>query len=74
MTKDDIDKLWNQAMTDAIKNGEDFTRHRFAKLVSAAERAECAKLLDEMAAQDKHSNYYVVAAKAIRARGCDDRI
>jgi hypothetical protein len=69
MTKDDIDKLWNQAMTDAIKNGEDFTRHRFANLVAAAEREACAKVLDEMAAQDKHSNYYVVAAKAIRARG-----
>jgi hypothetical protein len=69
MTKDDIDKLWNQAMTDAIKNGEDFTRYRFANLVAAAEREACAKLIDEMAAQDKRSNYYVVAAKAIRARG-----
>ena len=41
---------------------------RFAALVAAAEREECAKVLDEMAAQDKHSNYYVVAARAIRAR------
>ena len=41
MTKDDIDKLWNQAMRDAIKNGEDFTRHRFANLVAAAEREAC---------------------------------
>jgi hypothetical protein len=40
----------------------------FAALVAAAEREACAKLLDEMAAQDKHSNYYVVAAKAIRTR------
>ena len=39
MTNDDIDKLWNQAMRDAIKNGEDFTRHRFANLV-AAHKAE----------------------------------
>ena len=38
MTNDDIDKLWHQAMRDAIKNGEDFTRHRFAHLVAAAER------------------------------------
>lgn len=42
---------------------------RFAELVAAAEREECAKLMDDMAAQDKHSNYYKVAAKAIRARG-----
>jgi hypothetical protein len=41
MTKDDIDKLWNQAMRDAIKNGENFTRHRFANLVAAAEREAC---------------------------------
>lgn len=33
-----MDKLWNQAMTDAIKNGEDFTRYRFANLVAEAER------------------------------------
>jgi hypothetical protein len=68
MTKDDIDKLWHQATNEAVKNGEDFTRYRFANLVAEHEREECAKLLDEMAAQDKHSNYYVVAAKALRTR------
>lgn len=35
----------------------------------AVEREACAQLLDEMAARDKLSNYYAVAAKAIRARG-----
>lgn len=33
------------------------------------EREACAKLMDEMAAKDKLSNYYKVAANAIRARG-----
>jgi hypothetical protein len=33
------------------------------------EREACAKVLDEMAAKDKLSNYYQVAALAIRARG-----
>jgi len=42
---------------------------RFAKLVAAAEREACAKLLDEMAAADKLSNYYQVAALRIRERG-----
>ena len=42
---------------------------KFAALVAAAEKEECAKLMDDMAAQDKHSNYYKVAASAIRARG-----
>ena len=45
----------------------------FAKVVAAAaqakEREACAKVLDEMAAQDKWTNYYGVAANAIRARG-----
>jgi hypothetical protein len=35
----------------------------------AAEREACAKVLDEMAAADKLSNYYQVAALAIRERG-----
>jgi len=42
---------------------------RFARLVAAAEREECAKVLDEMAAADKLSNYYQVAALRIRERG-----
>ena len=42
------------------------------KLVNAAieaEREACARVLDEMAAKDKLSNYYKVAALAIRERG-----
>ncbi len=72
MTKDDIDKLWHQATNEAVKNGEDFTRHRFAKLVAAAEREECAKLCDDKAKEtiiyhgQLWSDYF---ARAIRARG-----
>ena len=35
------------------------------------EREACAKVLDEMAAKDRLSNYFQVAAIAIRARGND---
>ena len=42
---------------------------KFGDMVAAAEKEECAKLMDDMAKQDKHSNYYRVAAKAIRAKG-----
>lgn len=35
----------------------------------ALEREECAKVCDDLAARDKLSNYYKVAANAIRARG-----
>ena len=42
---------------------------KFAELVRQDEREACAKLCDEMAAKDHHTNYYLVAANAIRARG-----
>ena len=45
-----------------------FARY-IADMVADKEREACAKLMDDMAKQDKHSNYYKVAAKAIRARG-----
>lgn len=35
----------------------------------AAEREACAKVLDRMAENDKLSNYFKVAALAIRERG-----
>ncbi len=41
---------------------------RFAALVAAAEREACAKVCDELAARDKLSNYYAIAANVIRAR------
>jgi hypothetical protein len=44
---------------------------RFTHLVAAAEREACAKILDDMAAKDRLSNYFQVAAIAIRARGND---
>jgi hypothetical protein len=55
-----------------IKAQRDELRDRLAHFkfdAVLAEREACAKLLDEMAAQDHYTNYYVVAAKAIRARG-----
>jgi hypothetical protein len=66
MTKDDIDKLWHQAMSDSIKNGEDFTRHRFANLVAEREREECAIVAENKKAWYDDSRGI---AKAIRARG-----
>ena len=58
-----VTSLWEEGT-----NIEPFLVH-FANLVAAAEREACAKVLDEMAAKDKLSNYYVVAALAIRERG-----
>ncbi len=40
----------------------------FADLIAAHEREQCAQLMDDMAAQDIYTNYYLVAARAIRER------
>jgi len=60
-------------MTDVFKLIEDhgLTLHgdieHFAELVRKDEREACAKVCDDLAAKDKLSNYYAVAARAIRA-------
>ena len=61
---------------ECIKAQRDELRSRLAQPeqepVQAAREA-CAQLLDEMAARDTLSNYYAVAARAIRARGTHER-
>ena len=36
MNREDIDIMWNKALQQAIKDGEEFTRYHFAALVAAA--------------------------------------
>jgi hypothetical protein len=63
MTNDDIDKMWGQALNESIKNGEDFTRYRFAALAAAAEREACAAMFDNRNVWDEE------VGERIRARG-----
>ena len=42
--------------------------------VAEREREACARVCDDLAANDKLSNYYAIAARAIRARGIDAAI
>ena len=78
MTKDDIDKMWGQALNESIKNGEDFTRYRFADLVAAHEREACAKVCEDEAwrliklAVDTNSSS--TNTKAIQASNDSDSI
>lgn len=58
--KDKVDPVHNDMVTLTIEELE--------KLL-AAEREACAKLLDDLAAKDKLTNYYQVAALLIRERG-----
>jgi hypothetical protein len=73
MTKEDIIRMAREACGEpAWDGGVEWTwkeLERFANLVAAAEREACAKVLDEMAAKDKLTNYYTVAALVIRERG-----
>ena len=69
MTKDDIDQMWNQAMNEAVKNGENFTRYRFAALVAKHERETCAELCESEWSTLGQMDAGSVFAAAIRARG-----
>jgi hypothetical protein len=51
------------------KDGDGRTVQEVQREAREAEREACAKLLDEMAAKDRLSNYYRVAALKIRERG-----
>jgi hypothetical protein len=51
------------------KDGDGRTVQEIQREAREAEREACAALLDEMAAKDKLTNYYKVAALRIRERG-----
>ena len=69
LSRDDIIRMAREADLPPCHTTHLKALERFAHLVAAAEREACAKVLDEMAAKDKLSNYYKVAALAIRERG-----
>ena len=72
MTRQDIIKMvkeiWGEDSLRALDSSLVYLE-AFATLVAEAEREACAKVLDAMAENDKLSNYYRVAALAIRERG-----
>jgi hypothetical protein len=76
MTNQDILRMAREAVEDAklpfSKPEHPISMSAFceslAMQVAAAEREACAKVLDRMAENDKLSNYFKVAALAIRER------
>jgi hypothetical protein len=48
MSRDDIDRLWQKALHQSVADGEQFTRYHFAALVAAAEREECAQMVEHV--------------------------
>ena len=76
ITRDDIIRMAREAGAYPAANTDralllisESHLERFAALVAAHEREMCAKVCDEFAERDRLSNYYAVAARAIRARG-----
>jgi hypothetical protein len=76
MTRDQIDVMWNQALQQSVKDGEQFTRYHFAAMVAAAEREACAKVVEDtkewkgggwVSTLCQHTKRAIAAA--IRARG-----
>jgi hypothetical protein len=53
MNREDIDIMWNKALQQAIKEGEEFTRYHFAALVRADEREQGQKWFDAVTAQHR---------------------
>lgn len=72
VTRDGVFVNPDVAVDDAAKTVLDALDDQIKVLVQKAveaEREACAKLLDDLAAKDKLSNYYKVAALLIRERG-----
>ena len=72
ITRDGVFVNPDVAVDDAAKTVLDALDDQIKVLVQKAveeEREACAKVLDEMAGKDRLSNYFQVAALAIRERG-----
>ena len=72
MTKEEIIEMARQAGFEDHQAKFDTRFEPFAKLVAEKEREVCANICEEMAVKDRFTNYYKVAANAIRARGNHD--
>ena len=81
MTRDEIDILWHQAMNQAVKDGEMFTRYEFAKLVAASEREAIESALTDPENQPsqwgtvaiEHMEQQVAAEREACAKVCSGR-
>ena len=46
MTRYEIDTMWQLAMHESIKDGEEFTRYHFAELVAAKKQEDIIKTIE----------------------------
>jgi len=69
MTRDQVDELMRENGIVVVGEAVYILCNLVEAESAAAEREKCGKALDELAAKDKLTNYFKVAANAIRARG-----
>lgn len=69
MTRDQIDVVWQQAMHDAIAEGEQMTRYRFAEMVSAIQRQRDAEIARAWDVVRPESNYGRCIGRLIEQEG-----
>ena len=72
MKQEDVDKLCYKAMSQAMQQGELYTRYKFAELIAAEEREACALVCEQVTAAWSEMEYNegcMDCSKAIRARG-----
>ena len=46
--REELDTMWQQALIESVKDGEQFTRYHFAALVAAAEREAIIQTVNEL--------------------------
>jgi hypothetical protein len=73
MTREDIDTLWQKALQESVKAGEQFTRYHFAALIAAAERQACVKILHDNATKSKGMAVHALIASAQQIEARSER-
>lgn len=71
MNRAEIDTLWQKALNESIKAGEQFTRYHFADLVSDA---ESKRMYEEGMVTVGHMREQIAAEREACAGECDEWI
>lgn len=67
MTRDEIDSMWQKALIDSVRDGEQFTRYHFFDMVAKHTQELCAKVCRDRYMGDNN-------LEDMEARRCADEI
>ena len=66
MTKDEIDVMWQKALNDSVRDGEQFTRYHFYRMVAKHTQEQCAKVCEAEFFKSDRPRTVIDCAEAIR--------